>query len=201
MVTPSITPGGVSDLVRRIEEAAAAGLDLVQFRQLDLDAATLCDLVRASVHAVRGTRTRILVNERLDVALAAGAHGVHLRAQSVPAPRLRAAVPHGFLLGRSVHAVEEAVDASLAGGLDYLIVGTVFPTLSKPGQAAAGVAMLAAVAAATTLPVLAIGGVSLERLGSVARTGAAGFAAIGLFDEGRPADIVGEAARAWAAAL
>jgi thiamine-phosphate pyrophosphorylase len=198
MVTPPILPDGVTALIQRVEDVAHAGLDLVQIRQPDLDAATLCDLVRRSVHAVRGTHTRVIVNDRLDVALAAGAHGVHLREQSVPAPRVRDVAPRGFLVGRSVHDVDAAATASRAGGLDYLIVGTVFPTPSKPGRIAAGVAVLADVAAATPVPVLAIGGVTLERFDAVARAGAAGFAAIGLFARCSPADIVGEAAKAWA---
>jgi thiamine-phosphate diphosphorylase len=199
MVTPPITPDSVTDLVGRITDAARAGVDLIQIRQPGLEAATLCDLVCASVRAVQGTRTRVVVNDRLDVARAARAHGVHLREQSVPASRVRGVEPRGFLVGRSVHDADTAAAVSRAGGLDYLIFGTVFPTLSKPGQAAVGTAALADVVAATPLPVLAIGGVTIERFETIARAGAAGFAAIGLFAQGDPADIVDEAARAWAA--
>lgn len=172
----------VRELVDRIRAAARAGVHLVQIRQPGFDGRMMTRLVADAVRAVRGTRTRVLVNDRIDVALAGGAHGVHLRGDSVPAARARRIVPCGFLVGRSVHSSEEAVSVARSGGLDYLIFGTVFATRSKPG-AAAGTQPLAAACAAVPLPVLAVGGMTLERLGAVAGTGAAGFAAIGLFDD------------------
>lgn len=131
---------------------------------------------------MRGTRTRILVNDRVDVALAAGAHGVHLRADSFSASRVRAMGPSPFLVGRSVHSVEDAVAAATGGGLDYLIFGTVFESASKPGGAPAGLAALAAVARATRVPVLAIGGITTERIGEAMSAGASGVAAITMFN-------------------
>ena len=196
MVTPPIMPEGVDALVSRIEQAGRAGLDLVQIRQPQLEAGILTDLVRRAVAAAHGTRTRILVNDRLDVALAAGAHGVHLREQSVAAPRIRRVVPRGFLLGRSVHDVDGATNAA-GTGVDYLIFGTVYPSPSKPGRVPAGEAALSRVVGAVSLPVLAIGGVTVDRLAGVARAGAAGFAAIGLFAGGTLADILDEAASVW----
>jgi thiamine-phosphate pyrophosphorylase len=138
-------------------------------------------LVHACVQAVRGTPARIIVNDRVDVALAAGAHGVHLRADSMPAARVRALTPAGFVVGRSVHAADEAARAEHDGGLDYLVFGTVFASPSKPGQPPAGTGTLAEVVRATRLPVLAVGGITTSTFEAVARTGAAGFAAIGLF--------------------
>lgn len=170
-----------TDLVNRVGAAARAGVHLIQVRQPGVEGRPLVELAAAVVAAVRGTRTRVLVNDRLDVALAAGVHGVHLRGESMPAARVRAAAPPGFLIGRSVHAAEEARTVSADGALDYLIYGTVFATGSKPGVAAAGTAELAAVCAAAPVPVLAIGGITVERLGEVAAAGADGFAAIGLF--------------------
>jgi thiamine-phosphate diphosphorylase len=99
----------------------------------------------------------------------------------MPAGRVRAVAPPGFVIGRSVHSVAEAQQAEDAGGLDYLLFGTVFRSGSKPTVAPAGLDTLTAVAAATRLPVLAIGGVTLGTCASLAPTGAAGFAAIGLF--------------------
>ena len=175
-------PGGTeAALIGRIAAAARAGVHLIQIRERDLDARALARIVTAAVAAVRGTSSRILVNDRIDVALSAGAHGVHLRGDSVPAPRARQIVPRGFLLGRSVHSREEAVRVADAGGLDYLMFGTVFGTSSKPGVAGAGSDALAAVAGATPLPVLAIGGITVSRMSEVAAAGAAGFAGIGLF--------------------
>jgi thiamine-phosphate pyrophosphorylase len=170
-------------LVSQVREAAAAGVDLVQVRESSLQARDLCRLVERCVAAAAGSLTRIVVNDRADVALAAGAHGVHLRADSFPAGRVRAIAPPGFVVGRSVHAADEAADAAREGAVDYIVFGTVFATLSKrPDQRVAGIAGLAAaVAAARPVPVLAIGGVSAETVPALRAAGAAGLAAIGLF--------------------
>src|SRR5262245_51608775 len=91
-----------AQLTERVTAAASAGVHLVQVRERDLDARPLTRLVARLVEAVRGTRARVLVNDRIDVALAAGAHGVHLRGDSVPAPRARQLAPPPFIIGRSV---------------------------------------------------------------------------------------------------
>ena len=173
--------GGADRLVERVRWAAGAGVHLVQVRERDLDGGPLTSLVRRCVEAVRGSQARVLVNDRVDVALAAGAHGVHLRAASMPASRVRRLSPPGFLIGRSVHSRDEAVTVCEGGGLDYLLFGTVFATSSKPGRTPAGPQALAELVAAAPVPVLAVGGVSPDNLGKVAAAGAAGFAAIGLF--------------------
>lgn len=173
----------VDRLVPRVLAAARAGIHFVQIRESDLEGGPLTEVVERCVRAVASTTTRIIVNDRLDVALAAGAHGVHLRADSMPVARVRAIVPGGFLIGRSIHSPAEAAAASRAD-VDYLIFGTVFQTSSKPDQEAAGARALADAVAATTVPVLAIGGVTRETAGLVARSGAAGVAAIGLFSDG-----------------
>jgi thiamine-phosphate diphosphorylase len=175
------TPDSDRALVDRIGAAARAGVHLVQIRQRDWDGGALAQLVTAAVLAVRGTRARVLVNDRLDVALAAGAHGVHLRGDSISAPRVRRVTPAGFIVGRSVHSPEEAEEVARGGGLDYLIFGTVFSTSSKPDARCAGIGPLSVGSARVTLPVLAIGGMAPERLAVIADSGAAGFAAIGLF--------------------
>jgi thiamine-phosphate diphosphorylase len=169
-------------LVERVRAAARAGVHLVQVRERDLEGGALARLVSACVDAVCGTPTRILVNDRFDVALAAGAHGVHLRGDSFAAPRVHACAPAPFLVGRSVHSVAEAVATTQAGGIDYLIFGTVFESTSKPGGGAAGLGALAAVAAATPIPVLAVGGMTVERARAAVAAGAAGIAAISMFD-------------------
>ena len=171
-------------LAARVRAAARAGVHLVQVRERDLEGRALTALVGQCVRAVRGTRARVVVNDRLDVALATGAHGVHLRGDSVSATRVRAVVPPGFLVGRSVHSPAEAAHVTEEGGLDYLIFGTVFPSASKPGRDAAGVAALTATVAATGLPVLAVGGITIDAARQVASSGAAGIAAIALFADG-----------------
>jgi len=172
--------GGEAGLVRLAGDAAAAGVHLIQIREKDLEGRALRELVVRCVAAVRGTRTRVLVNDRFDVAIAAGAHGVHLPAAGVPARRLRAAAPPGFIIGRSVHRLDEAIEVSAAGGLDYLLFGAVFGASEKP---IAGVPALREIAAAVPIPVLSIGGITLERVAEVGRAGAGGLAAIGLFAE------------------
>ena len=182
MITDRSRVGGGDDaLAARVGAAAAAGVNLVQVRERDLEARDLRRLVGRCLEAVAGSPTRVLVNDRLDVALAAGAHGVHLRGDSMPASRARSLAPIGFLIGRSVHSVDEAVAVCTAGDLDYLMFGSVFATASKPGQMPAGVQALAQVAAAVTIPVLAVGGVTRETVSQLTDTGCAGFAAIGWF--------------------
>lgn len=177
-----VTPGTSSPDLQTIRDAARAGVDLVQVRERRLDDRSLVALVRATIDAVAGTGARVLVNDRLDVAMAAGAAGVHLRGDSMAAADVRRLAPQGFIVGRSVHSVPEAEEVERGGGCDYLVFGTVFESASKPaGHAAAGVDALGRVCAAVALPVLAIGGVTLANAGLVAAAGAAGVAAIGMF--------------------
>ena len=167
-------------VVRQAAAAARSGIQLIQLRERDLEGRALVDLARRVVAAVKGTRTRVLVNDRLDVALAAHAHGVQLRQGSFGADRVRALVAPGFLIGQSVHSVDEA-RAPSARAADFLLFGHVFESASKPDQAPRGLAELSAVSRATPVPVLALGGVSLDRIHQVVESGAAGFAAISLF--------------------
>jgi thiamine-phosphate pyrophosphorylase len=166
-------------LLDQARYAVDAGVDLVQVRERDLEAADLSRLVTEILGVTRGTGTRVVVNDRLDVALACGAGGVHLRRDSVPVAAARQMAPAGFLIGRSVHRVD---DVHGAAGADYLVAGTVFPSASKPGTNRwLGVDGLRSIAAAARAPVLAIGGVTADRMEALAAAGAAGFAAIGLF--------------------
>ena len=166
-------------LIEQARFAAAAGVDVIQLREPDLDGGPLAALAKAIVALTRGSATRVVVNERLDVALATGADGVHLRGDSFDATRVRSCVPAGFLVGRSIHS---AVDLRNVGPVDYVIAGTVWATPSKPdGHALLGPEGLAAIVAASSLPVLGIGGVGLERVPALAAAGAAGLAAIGAF--------------------
>jgi thiamine-phosphate pyrophosphorylase len=181
MITDRRRFPGEDALVQRVAAAANAGVDLVQVRERDMEGRELSRLVMRCLGAVSGTRTRILVNDRLDVALATGAHGVHLRSDSMPASRARSLAPIGFLIGRSVHSVSEAVKVCADGGLDYLLFGAVFATESKPGQPPAGVKALAEVSAAVSVPVLGVGGISPETAPQLSNTGCAGLAAIGWF--------------------
>jgi thiamine-phosphate diphosphorylase len=173
-------PARDAALVELAREAAEAAVDLIQIRERSLEAARLCDLVAAIVDLTRGSSTLVVVNDRLDVALAAGADGVHLRGDSIPPRAVRTIVPRGFVIGRSVHHVDDA--RACAADVDYLIAGTVYATASKPpGAPLRGVSGLHDIAAAVDVPVLAIGGITLDRIHDVAAAGAAGIAAITLF--------------------
>lgn len=171
-------------LVAYAVAVAEAGIDLLQVREPDLDDATLLRVVERICDATRGSATRVLVNDRVDIALAAGAAGVHLRGSSYAAARARTLLGDTAIVGRSVHDAEEAAAVEAAGGLDYVIFGTVFATRSKPeDHPLAGLEGLAAAVRSCRLPVLAIGGITVDSIPSIAKTGAAGIAAIGLFAE------------------
>ena len=163
-------------LIQRIQWLAAAGIDLIQVRERDLADRELTSLVRDAVAAVRGTPARVVVNDRFDVAIAGEAAGVHLREDSAPANRVRRVVPAGFLIGCSVH---DAARARTLPECDYLLFGTVFPSRGKsPGHPVAGVSRLRDVCAGTSVPVLAIGGITAANARDVVEAGAAGVAAI-----------------------
>lgn len=179
-----LSPGGSPAdswrcLLQQARWAIEAGVDVIQIRERECEARPLAELTAAIVLASRLSRTRVVVNDRLDIALAAGADGVHLPSRSLPVAAARCLAPPGFIIGRSVHDVSE-LEAAL--GADYLMAGTIWPTSSKPADhVLLGVAGLAALVRATAIPVIAIGGLTLERAADVARTGAVGAAAIGLF--------------------
>jgi thiamine-phosphate pyrophosphorylase len=188
----------IDRLVDLVTAAARAGVDVIHVRERDLDARDLGALVSRCVKGVERTGARVVVNDRVDVALASGAHGVHLRSDSIPAGAARSLLPAGAVVGRSVHGVEETSAVSRAGGLDYLIFGTLFETGSKePNHQLATLDELAAACrvasaglserpgmdrkAGRGIPVLAIGGITLENASLVRRAGASGVAGIGLF--------------------
>jgi thiamine-phosphate pyrophosphorylase len=174
-------------VAEKIRFAAAAGADWVQIREKDLSARELLQLAQS---AVQSGGARIVVNDRLDVALAAGAAGVHLGRASVPGADVvrwcrGGNAPRGFLIGVSCHSLEEVREAETAGA-DYAFFGPVFDTPSKrPFGAPQGIARLGEVCRAVGISVLAIGGVDEENTVSCIRAGAAGVAAIRMFQESR----------------
>jgi len=166
-------------LLGQAQHAIDAGIDCIIVRERDLEARDLVQLTIDLVKRTRGTRTRVVVSDRVDVALASGADGVHLRADSIRPEAVRRMTPDGFLLGRSVHGAEEA--AALTS-VDYVIAGTVWASASKPDHhRLLGLDGFAEVVKASRVPVLAIGGVTVDRVQDVAAAGGAGIAAIGLF--------------------
>jgi thiamine-phosphate diphosphorylase len=188
----------IDALLTQASAASEAGVTLIQVREPDLRARALVALIRA-IRARVAPHTGVVVNDRLDVALASQADGVHLKSTSVPVRSALRLVPPAWLVGRSVHSVTE-IETGVGAGATYLVFGNVFPTRSKPaGWATTGLAGLAAaVAAAAPIPVLGIGGIGPEQAAAVARTGAAGLAAIDAFlpsDPSRIGDTVHEGAR------
>jgi thiamine-phosphate pyrophosphorylase len=177
----------IEKFVAKIRAAAAAGVDWAQIREREMTARDLLALTKAAIAGARGT-TRILVNDRLDVALAAGAAGVHLRGESAPVGEavrwLREThAPADFLVGVSCHSVEEARHAEAAGA-SYVFFGPIFETPAKkkfgPPQ---GLAKLAVVCNSVRIPVIAIGGVNEETAPKCLQAGASGIAAIRMFQE------------------
>lgn len=155
----------------------------MQIREKDLPDRDLYQLAAAAVKMARNTGTRILVNGRADIALAAGAHGVHLPAVGLQSAILRSWVSDQFLVGISVHSVVEARRAAAAGA-DYVLFGPVFPTVSKMRYGPPlGLAALRRVCASVRIPVIGLGGIHPESVPSVLAAGAAGIAGISLFQQ------------------
>jgi thiamine-phosphate pyrophosphorylase len=184
-------------LLKRVATAAAAGMDWIQIREKDLSGKQVSSLASAAVAQTKqinernGTLTRIVVNDRLDVALSEHAGGVHLGKQSLPVVDVRkwlAARPNlakgdKFLVGVSCHSVQGAALAA-RDGADYIFFGPVFATPSKASFGAPqGLQRLAEVCRAVSIPVLAIGGITLDNAGDCFTAGAGGIAAIRLFQD------------------
>lgn len=166
------------ELLPVITAAAQAGADYIQLRYKSAPALALYTLGKAVQSALAGQRTGLLINDRVDVALALSAQGVHLAAKSLPVEQVRPLVKEKMLVGCSVHSVEEAVAAERAGA-SYVTYGHIFTTPSKPGLAPRGTDALRQVVDAVSIPVLAIGGITPENIAQVLATGAAGIAVIG----------------------
>jgi thiamine-phosphate pyrophosphorylase len=168
-------------LLEAIVRNVAAGIDWIQIREKDLSARDLFDLVQCVRALPNSGATKILLNTRVDVALAAGAAGAHLPSGSPPPRRWRAITPPDFLIGVSCHALDQARAAEQEGA-DYVLFGPVFAPRSKsPDLPPCGLDRLAEAARAVSIPVLALGGITKENASQCTSTGAAGVAAITLF--------------------
>lgn len=162
--------------------AAAGGATILQLRD---PGATVRRLEDESRRLVAAVPVPVVVSGRCDVALAVGAAGVHLPERDLAVGAARRLLGPDRIVGRSVHSLEAAREAA-AQGADYVVFGPVFESSSHPGRPAAGLEALRAVAAALSIPVLAIGGIDGARAGACREVGAAGFAAIGLFRQPPP---------------
>lgn len=159
-----------------VAQAVEGGANMVQLREKDLPAGQLLALAQRLRQVTQG-RALLFVNDRVDVALAAGADGVQLGEEALPVQAARRVAGHRLLVGRSVHSLEGAMAAE-ADGADLLIVGTIFPTGSHPGATAAGVGLLQQVCQHVKVPFLGIGGIKADNVEAVVSSGAAGAAVI-----------------------
>ena len=174
MIRYYVTDRRTGDVLACAARAVHDGVDMIQVREKDLPTAELFQLVSRIREIAAGTKTQVLVNDRLDVALAAEINSVHLPSDGLPPDRVR---PLVRLLGVSTHTVEEAIEAEKAHA-DFVVFGPVF---DSPGKAPAGLEPLRKAVSAVRIPVLAIGGVNVSNANQVLDAGAAGIAAIRLF--------------------
>ena len=173
-------------LVAVIHETVRAGVDIVQVREKDLSSLELISLVEEALSAAREpgmAGARVVVNDRVDVALAVGADGAHLATHSMPAQVVRRLVPRGFVIGASCHSLDEAIAAE-SGGADYLVLGPVFETPSKLAYGPPlGLEKLRNVTSRIRIPVLALGGITVDRVRPCVEAGASGIAGIRIFQD------------------
>ena len=170
------TLGEQATMVGRIAAAVAGGVDMVQIREKDLPGGLLLELVQ-EISRATGGGPLLMVNERADVALAAGAAGVQLGEEGLSVSIAREILGPRQLVGRSVHSVEGAVEAA-SQGADLLVVGTMFATRSHPGAAAIGPVLLNQISQRCNTPMIGIGGINTANLGEVLKAGACGVAVI-----------------------
>jgi thiamine-phosphate pyrophosphorylase len=171
-------------ILELVEAAVAAEIDLLQIREKKPATIILFELASLAAGITRGTSTQLLINDRADVAAAAGADGVHLTSHSVPVTAVRSAFGRDFVIGVSTHSVDEA-EAARKNGADFIVFGPVFDTLSKRtyGEPLGIGALVTVVSTLPTFPVIALGGIELDNVPDCARAGAAGVAAITMFDK------------------
>ena len=192
-------PGGwrqrLDALAEPVEAALRGGVNMVQVREKHLPPGDLLR-VATELRRIASGRALLVVNDSVDVAVAADADGVQLGELALPTAAARATGGDAVLIGRSVHSTRAALKAE-ADGADFLVLGTVFPSRSHPGGPVGGLELVRDVTAAVRLPVIGIGGITAEAAGRVIEAGASGVAVISaiLGD----ADPEGAARRLWEA--
>jgi thiamine-phosphate pyrophosphorylase len=171
-------------ILRQVSVAVTAGIQLIQIREKKLPSRVLYELTTRVVSVTQATATRVLVNDRADIAASAGAHGVHLTTQSLEAAVVRQVFGDNFLIGSSTHSLSEARRAR-EGGADFIVFGPVFesPSKKKYGPPLGLQALSEVAGEVTPFPVLALGGVTIANAPECLRAGASGIAGIGLFSK------------------
>jgi len=165
------------DLVTVTREAIAGGADVIQLREKELPAGRILELARAIRKAIRTEEAVFLINDRPDIALAAGADGVHLGQDDIPPEAARAIMGRDKIIGVSTHCLEQA-RAAEEKGVDYIGVGPVFSTPTKPGYKSVGLELIRSVKDAVKLPFVAIGGIEGNNILQVIAAGAARVAVV-----------------------
>ena len=163
-------------LVDRVAAAVKGGVDMVQLREKDMPVGELMELA-LTLRSVTRNKALLVINDRLDVALAAGADGLQLPQDSLSVRHARQVAPPQLLVGKSVHDLESA-ELAAREGASYLVLGTIFPTASKPGAATGGLPHVSEVASRLDCPILAIGGVDSSNIASAIGAGARGVAVV-----------------------
>jgi thiamine-phosphate pyrophosphorylase len=166
------------DFFEMVEQAVAGGVTMVQLREKELESADFFRQALKLKKALSGSGIPLIINDRLDIALAAGADGVHLGSGDLPLAAARRIAPPGFIIGASVFSEAEALEAARVGA-DYLAVSPLFLTPTKSdAQLAAGIAGLKQIRRATALPLVAIGGINRSNVADAIRAGADGVAVV-----------------------
>ena len=180
-ITDSQSAGGIEKVIEAVRRAVADQVDWIQIREKHLPARELAIFARRVIAIAHSGQTKVLINSRIDVAIACGADGVHLPSDSMPVETVRSIAPPGWLIGVSTHTLEEAQAAQRAGA-NYVLFGPVFESISKQGYGSKqGLQTLEWVCNHMTIPVLALGGVTKENSASCLAAGASGVAGISLF--------------------
>jgi thiamine-phosphate pyrophosphorylase len=167
-------------LIGLIVAAVRAKIPLIQIREKRLSASLLFDLAKRTADVVRNSQSRLLINDRLDIAVAAGADGVHLTSHSFRPHAVRQLLPPEFLIGVSTHSIAE-IELAQSEGADFAVYGPIFPTGNKGGPVGLDGLHTAAVRF-SGFPIIGLGGISSENFRDTLDTRAAGFAGISLFN-------------------
>lgn len=180
-----------SNVLHLVQAAVAAGIDLVQIREKNLSAKVLYQLSASAARVTRGSATKLLINDRSDIAAAAGADGVHLTTHSLPTDVVRRTFGDEFLIGVSTHSAEEASIARRSGA-DFVVFGPVFESASKSKYGAPqGLSNLERVCAELSLfPVLALGGLTINNVAACIQAGAQGVASIRMLNDPQLGQVV-----------
>lgn len=185
-----------AQLLALVRAAAAARINLIQLREKNLRTRVLYELTARAAEITHGTQTCLLVNDRTDIALAAGATGVHLTTRSLEASIVRKSFGKDFLIGVSTHSLHEAQSAREASA-DFATFGPVFDTPSKQiyGAPVGLYALSTAARSLAPFPILALGGITLQNAAEALEAGASGIAAIRLFNDSQSLDATAQMIR------